>query len=73
MVQRYELDPSQNPEEQIRETDFNIQKGSVGIYYHYGKGKIVAKEKHYDRADLVGKARSDEGLGEKEIVQDAVT
>jgi predicted ester cyclase len=41
-------------------------KGHVNIFYHFGKGKIVAKQKVYDRADLVGKARSDEGIGEKE-------
>lgn len=47
MVQRFELDPSIPEEEQIRETEFNIQKEVVNIYYHYGKGKIVSKEKSF--------------------------
>jgi len=43
----------------------------VNIYYHYGKGKIVANSKQYLRSDLVGKARNEESLNDKESVEDA--
>lgn len=72
MVQRFEMDPTMPLDEQIRETEFNILKGVVNIFY-YGKGQIVSKEKQYFRADLVGKARSDEVMGDKETVEDAKT
>lgn len=71
MVQQFELDPTIPAEDQIRETEFNILKGVVNIFYHYGKGKIVAKEKQFLRADLIGKSQHDDGLSDKDVVEDA--
>lgn len=73
MIQRYEINQEQPAAEQIRETIFDIEKDRVQIFYHYQKGKIVAKEEEYDRNDLVGKARSEDTLGEKEEIENATT
>ena len=56
MVQEFELDPDKPAGEQIRKTEFNIEKGIVNIYYHYVRGKIRAGEESFLRSDLLGKA-----------------
>lgn len=44
----------------------------MNIFYHYAPGQITAKEEQYDRADLVGKARTEDGMNDKEMVEDAL-
>lgn len=57
MSQRFELDPYRPAEDQIRKTEFNLEKKLVHIYYHFKEGKITAREKTYNRDDLIGKAQ----------------
>ena len=58
MVQRFALNKEMPAEDQIRETEFDIQKGDVNIYYHYKEGKVTAKEKSFKRKDLIGDSSS---------------
>jgi hypothetical protein len=60
MVQKFGINHELPAEEQIRETEFNIEKGDVNIYYHYKDGKITANEKHYNRKDLIGNINNKE-------------
>lgn len=43
MAQKYELDPKKDPENQIKKTVFNINKGFNYIYHHYKEGQIFKK------------------------------
>lgn len=60
MVQRFGLNKELPAEEQIRETEFNIEKGDVNIYYHYRDGQITANEISYDRKKLIANSAVDE-------------
>jgi hypothetical protein len=70
MTQKYELDNNKPAEDQISKTEFNLHKKRVNIYYHYSEGKITAKEKTYNRDDLIGKARVGD-MNEKETEENA--
>lgn len=54
MSQKYAVNPALPAGDQIRKTEFNIQKKEVKIYYHYEKGKVTAKEETFNRDDLQG-------------------
>ena len=70
MVQKFKLDPDLPAHDQIRETDFNTSKDKVYIYYHFDKGKIMAKEETFDRQDLVSKAQNQDEMSDKDEVAD---
>jgi len=53
MAQKFELDPKKPPEEQIRKTEFMINKNKVLIHYHYKEGQIFRKPEEIDRNDLL--------------------
>lgn len=72
MVQKFGLDPERPAEEQIRMTEFNIEKGDVNIYYHYKDGKITAKEKNFKRKDLIGNSSAVDEMNNKETVENAL-
>jgi hypothetical protein len=54
MSQKYEVNPVLPVGDQIKKTEFNMDKKEVKIFYHYEKGKITAKEESYNRDDLQG-------------------
>lgn len=72
MVQKFGLNPEMPADEQIRETEFAIDKEVVNIYYHYKGGKITANEKHYNRKDLIGNSSTVEDINNKEIEDNAL-
>lgn len=72
MVQKFGLNPELPAEEQIRETEFNIEKGDVNIYYHYKDGKITAREKTYKRKDLIGNSSAVDEINNKETEENAL-
>jgi hypothetical protein len=71
MSQKFELDPEKSAEEQMRKTEFNLEKKKVDIYYHFKEGKVTAKNKSYHRDDLIGKATHNE-MNEKETEESAL-
>ncbi|CAI2364809.1 unnamed protein product [Moneuplotes crassus] len=71
MVQKFGLDPDLPAEDQIRETEFNIESEVVQIYKHYREGKITAGEKPYDRKKLIGNSGGVEDLNNKETEDNA--
>lgn len=71
MVQKFGLNSELPAEDQIRETEFNIEKEDVQIYNHYKEGKITAKEKSYDRKKLIGNSGGVEDINNKETDDNA--
>ena len=57
MAQKFELDPNKPPEEQIRKTEFMINKNKVYIHYHYKEGQIFRKPEEIDRNDLLSQGK----------------
>ena len=51
------MDQSIAAEQQIRKTEFNLEKGRVYIYYHYRDGKITSNAETFVRDDLIGEAK----------------
>lgn len=72
MVQKFGLNKEMPAEDQIRETEFNIEKGDVNIYYHYKEGKITAKEKTYQRKDLISNSNAVDEINNKETEENAL-
>ena len=66
MVQKFGLSQEVPAEDQIRETEFNIKKGDVNIYYHYRDGKITCREKNYKRKDLIGDSSAVDDFNNKD-------
>jgi len=66
MAQKFELDPKKPSEEQIRKTEYMINKNSVFIHYHYKEGQIFRKPTKIDRNDLLNQGK----MGEKGDVMD---
>lgn len=54
MIQKFELDADLPAEEQIKKTEFNIEKQMVYIHYHYKEGRITARDEEYKRENLIG-------------------
>lgn len=57
MSQRFALDPEIPAEQQIRKTEFNLEKGRVFIYYHYREGKVTSNSESFIRDELIGEAK----------------
>ena len=72
MVQKFGLNHELPAEEQIRETEFNIEKEIVNIFYHYKDGEITAKEKNYERKDLIGNSSAVDEINNKETEENAI-
>lgn len=72
MVQKFGLNPELPAEDQIRETEFNIEKGDVNIYYHYKDGKITAREKNYKRKDLIGNSSTVDELNNRQTEENSL-
>jgi len=53
MTQKFSLDAKTDAERQIMNTEFNLEKGRVFIFYHYREGKITAKQEQYNTEDLL--------------------
>lgn len=51
------MDPELPAEQQIRRTEFNLEKGKVFIYYHFRDGKITSQSEQFERAALIGEAK----------------
>lgn len=70
MTQKFELDHSLPADNQIKKTEFNLDKKRVFIYYHYKDGKITAGYKEFFRDDLIGQSKmSDMNDKEQEETQ----
>lgn len=54
MSQKYEINPHTAIGDQIKKTEFNMDKKEVKLFYHYEPGKITAKEETFNRDDLQG-------------------
>ena len=54
MTQKFGLDTDIVAEQQIRRTEFNLQKGDVYIYKHYNRGRITTGFETYKIDDLMG-------------------
>jgi polygalacturonase len=72
MVQKFGLNHEMSAEEQIRMTEFNIEKGDVFIYYHYRDGKITANQNSFKRKDLIGNSSAVDEMNNKEVVENAL-
>jgi len=72
MNQKFGLNSEIPAEEQIRETEFNIEKNIVNIHYHYKDGEITAKEKNYDRKELIGNSSAVDEINNKETEENAI-
>jgi len=70
MAQKFELDPSKDPSTQIRKTEFNIEKNSVFIYYHYKEGQIFRKPVKVDRTDLISQGKMGDMTDQKDSEKD---
>lgn len=57
MAQKFAMDPELPAEQQIRRTEFNLEKGRVYIYYHFRDGKITSHQEEFIRDDLIGEAK----------------
>jgi hypothetical protein len=60
MAQKYELDPKKDPENQIKKTVFNINKGFNYIYHHYKEGQIFKKPVEINRQDLISQGKKND-------------
>ncbi len=69
MAQKFELDPNRPAEEQIRKTEFNIEKNLVLIYYHYKEGQIFRQPDKINRLDLVSHGKMGD-MNEKDVEKD---
>lgn len=49
----------QGAAQQIKKTEFNMDKSRVYIYYHYEEGRITSSDIDWDRKDLIGHAGVD--------------
>ena len=58
MTQKFELNPYLPAESQIKKTEFNLDKKTIYISYHYKDGKITADYKEFLRDDLIGSAKT---------------
>ena len=72
MIQKFGLNKEMPAEDQIRETEFNIEKEVVNIFYHYKESKITAREKHYNRKDLIGNSSAVDEINNKETEDNAL-
>ena len=67
MTQKFDLDPDQPAESQIKKTEFNLVKARIYIYYHYANGKITNRDGEWNRDDLIGHIKiNDMNENEKE-------
>lgn len=67
MTEKFALDSSKPAEEQIRRTEYNLDKGKVFIYKHYNSGRITTGSEVYIRDELIGGDTKVGGeLGEKD-------
>ena len=72
MVQKFGLNHEMPAEDQIRMTEFNIEKGDVFIYYHYKDGKITANQNSFKCKDLIGNSSAVDEMNNKEVVENAL-
>ena len=54
MTQKFTLDPEVKAEEQIRRTEFSLEKGRVFIFKHFNSGRITTGNETYVRDELIG-------------------
>lgn len=57
MAQKFAMDPDVPAEQQIRRTEFNLEKGRVFIFYHFRDGKITSNSEQFERDALIGEAK----------------